>query len=54
MIEIANWVANLFLLGIGSVFLGLGLIMIIGIIAGMMDIIRRPFIPKTKEKPFVG
>ena len=54
MIEIANWVANLFLLGLGSVLLGLGLIMIIGIIAGMMDIFRRPFIPKSNKKPFVG
>ena len=54
MIEIANWVANLFLLGIGSVFLGLGLIMIMGIIAGMMDIIRRPFMPRVKKKANVG
>lgn len=54
MIEISNWVANLFLLGLGSVFLGLGLIMIMGIIAGMMDIFRRPFIPKPNKKADVG
>lgn len=54
MIEIANWVANFFLLGLGSVFLGLGLIVIIGIIAGMMDIFRRPFIPTKKRKAHSG
>jgi len=54
MIEIANWVVNLFLLGLGSVLLGLGLIMIIGIIVGMMDIFRRPFIPKPNKKADVG
>ena len=54
MIEIANWVANLFLLGLGSVFFAIGLFITIGIIAGMMDIIRRPYMPKSKEKPFAS
>ena len=54
MIEIANWVANLFLLGLGSVFFAIGLFITIGIIAGMMDIIRRPFIPKPNKKADVG
>ena len=54
MIEIFNWVANLFILGLGAVFLAFGLIMFIGIIAGIVDIFHRPFIPKKKNKPFVG
>ena len=54
MIEIANWVANFFLLALGVLFFGIGMVIIIGLSAGVMDFFRRPFIPKSKRKADVG
>ena len=37
MITIANWVANLFILGLGTLFLGMGLFLIILIVATVRE-----------------
>jgi len=54
MIEIANWVANFFLLGLGLIFSAIGLIVLLGLLAGIKDLFRRFIIPKSKEKSNVG
>lgn len=54
MIEIANWVANFFLLGLGFILLAIGLIVLLGLLAGIKDLICRLIIPKSKEKSNVG
>jgi hypothetical protein len=41
MITIANWVANLFILGLGLLFLGGGLIIILGIVFSFKDMYDR-------------
>lgn len=37
MIEIANWVANLFILGLGACLLGIGLLGIVAVICVVND-----------------
>jgi len=41
MITIANWIANLFILGLGLLFLGGGIIIILGIIFSFKDMYDR-------------
>jgi len=40
MISIANWVANMFILGLGTLFLGLGLFFIALIAATIREALR--------------
>ncbi len=41
MIEIANWVANMFILGLGTIFLGGGLFICVLAIMAMTDYVKR-------------
>jgi len=40
MIQIANWIANLFILGVALVFIAGGTIVLTGIIGGIIDHLR--------------
>jgi len=40
MITIANFIANIFILGLGVLFLGIGTIIILGVLFGFKDMIN--------------